>query len=175
LEMVLVDLLDIDRLSRGAATLQWHTTDVGALVRCTVGAADYLGGRTVKVEAEPVIASVDGAKVERIVENLLVNAARHTAEDTTVWVRVAPYEDGVLITVEDDGPGLSDELKPVVFEAFQQGPTEASHSPGTGIGLALVAQFARLHGGQAWVEDREGGGASFKVYIPNEGYGQMPT
>jgi signal transduction histidine kinase len=53
-----------------------------------------------------------------------------------------------------------------VFEPFRQGPTESVHAPGVGVGLSLVARFAELHGGRAWVEDRPGGGASFRVFLP---------
>jgi signal transduction histidine kinase len=105
--------------------------------------------------------------VERIIENLLRNAARHTPEGTRMWLRVRKYEGGALIVVEDDGPGVPDALKGVVFEAFRQGEHDRQHDPGTGIGLSLVASFAHLHGGRAWVQDREGGGASFRVYLPS--------
>ena len=69
--------------------------------------------------------------------------------------------------VEDDGPGVPTDLREVIFEPFRQGPTAAKSSPGTGIGLSLVARFAELHEGRAWVEDREGGGASFHVFLPS--------
>jgi signal transduction histidine kinase len=118
------------------------------------------------VTARPAVVPVDASKVERIVENLLANAARHTPPDTTIWVRVGPERGGVLICVEDDGPGVSDTLRDTIFEPFRQGPHAPSHSPGVGIGLSLVAKFAELHGGRAWVEERPGGGASFKVYLP---------
>ena len=70
--------------------------------------------------------------------------------------------------VEDDGPGVPEELREAIFEPFRQGPgSSSSHSPGTGIGLSLVGRFAALHSGRAWVEEREGGGASFRVFIPD--------
>ena len=68
------------------------------------------------------------------------------------------------LVVEDEGPGVPDEHKLSIFEAFRRGPRSRS-KPGSGIGLSLVARFAELHGGHAWVEDREGGGASFHVYL----------
>ena len=77
-----------------------------------------------------------------------------------------PHDGGVLIAVEDDGGGVPAELRDAIFEPFRQGPTVQSHSPGTGIGLSLVSRFAVLHGGRAWVEDRDGGGASFRVFLP---------
>ena len=113
-----------------------------------------------------VVLSVDAAKVERIVDNLLANTARHTSEDAGVRVWVAPEGGGVMIAVEDEGPGVPDDLKEAIFEPFRQGPQRSQHSPGVGIGLSLVARFAELHGGRAWVEDRPSGGASFRVFLP---------
>jgi hypothetical protein len=111
---------------------------------------------------------VDGAKVERILENLVMNAVRHTARDVTIWVRVWAGGGGAFLAVEDDGPGVPDDLQSAIFEPFRQGPTATAHSPGTGIGLSLVAMFTELHGGRAWVEERAGGGASFRVFLPGE-------
>jgi signal transduction histidine kinase len=113
----------------------------------------------VTIEADP-------AKVERIVENLIANAARHTGPRISIWVRVWAEPDGAVIAVEDDGPGVPPELQHAIFEPFRQGPTASPHSPGTGIGLSLVSMFADLHGGRAWVQDRDGGGASFRVFLP---------
>ena len=172
LDRLLKDLLDIDRLNRGIVTPQYRPTDVGALVRRTVDSLDLLADRSVLVEAEPVVVSIDPAKVERIVENLLANAVRHTSADAGIWVRVAPSDGGVLIAVEDDGPGVPEELQKAIFEPFLQGPIASPHSPGTGIGLSLVALFADLHGGRAWVEDRKGGGASFRVFLPGKPTGR---
>jgi signal transduction histidine kinase len=72
---------------------------------------------------------------------------------------------GALLTVEDAGPGVPEEIRAAIFEPFSRGDTGAVH--GTGVGLALVARFAELHGGRAWVTDRTGGGASFRVYLPD--------
>ena len=71
-----------------------------------------------------------------------------------------------MILVEDEGPGVPGDMREAVFEPFRQIPGLASPSPGVGVGLALVARFAELHGGSAWVQDRPGGGASFRVFLP---------
>ena len=167
LDRLLKDLLDIDRLNRGIVEPAYRTTDVGALAERTLQSLDALGDRIVLAEVESVVLRADPAKVERIVENLLMNAARHTTRDRCIWLRVAQVEGGGLIAVEDDGPGVPDELRTEIFEAFRQGPTASPHSPGTGIGLSLVARFAELHGGRAWVQERDGGGASFRVFLPD--------
>jgi PAS domain S-box-containing protein len=166
LERLLADLLDLDRLQRGIISPQRRPTDVGALVRHAVAESDLLGGRTVEVDTPSIVIPLDAAKVERIVENLVANAGRHTPEGSALWVRVEVGHDGVTIVVEDEGPGVPAELREAVFEPFRQGPTESVHAPGVGVGLSLVARFAELHGGRAWVEDRPGGGASFRVFLP---------
>jgi PAS domain S-box-containing protein len=166
LDRLVTDLLDLDRLSRGIVEPQLTTTDIGLIARKVVREADFMQKHPVVVEAETVIARVDSTKVERILENLLSNSARHTPSGTEVWVRVWAEDGNAIIAVEDAGPGVLAELKQAVFEPFRQGPDSGLPSPGVGIGLSLVARFAELHGGRAWVQDREGGGASFRVSIP---------
>lgn len=171
LHRLIEDLLDLDRLSRGIVEPNRVATDVGALVRKIADASEMPAGR-LTVDCPAIVARVDPAKTERIVENLLFNAGRHTPPETPLWLRVLPSDDGVLIAVEDAGPGVSDDLKASIFEPFNRGDQVAAHAPGVGIGLSLVAQFARLHGGRAWVEDRAGGGASFRVLLPSGDQGR---
>jgi PAS domain S-box-containing protein len=169
LDRLLNDLLDLDRLTHGIVAPKRRPTDVAALAARIADDWGLLNGRRPQVVAEPVTVSLDPGKVERIIENLLANAARHTPPDTPVWVRVQHPAggDGVLLAVEDAGAGIPAELRDSVFEPFHQGPGAPTHAPGVGIGLTLVARFAELHGGKAWVEERPGGGSSFRVLIPD--------
>src|SRR5215475_11466582 len=164
LDRLLSDLLDLDRLRHGSAGPRFRATDVAALVHQVV---DGYGqdGRRVEIEAEPVVAEVDAPRFERIVENLLANAIKHTPPGTDVRVEVATGGDTFLLTVDDRGDGVPDHERKSVFELFNRGDAHES-LPGAGIGLALVAQFAAAHHGRAWVEDNPGGGASFRVELP---------
>ncbi len=163
---LLSDLLDVERLDHGIIEPRRFPVDLADLVRRMVDETrDVLGRRTVELDLESCRVAVDGSKVERMVENLLANAGRHTPATSTIWVGVRRLPDGATIIVEDDGPGVPDDLKRDVFEAFHRGRA-AQDLPGTGIGLSLVCRFAELHGGRAWVEDRPGGGASFRIYLP---------
>ncbi|MGE5459512.1 MAG: PAS domain-containing protein [Solirubrobacterales bacterium] len=164
---LLTDLLDLDRLDQGIVEPRRFPVDLGALATELVAKTDVLRGRSVALDVTRCTANVDGTKVERMLENLLSNAARHTPKGTHIWLRVRPIEGGASVTVEDDGPGIPDGMKEAIFEAFRRGP-DARMMPGSGIGLSLVARFAELHGGRAWVEDRPGGGASFRVFLPDE-------
>jgi PAS domain S-box-containing protein len=166
LDGLLGDLLDLDRLARGTLSPRRQVVDLGELTRRVVDDVGVQGEHAVVVAVPAVRVAVDAPKVERIVENLVVNAARHTPAGTTIWVRVEPRRDGVLLVVEDEGPGVPAQLREQVFQPFRKGRNVADHAPGSGIGLALVARFAGLHGGRAWVQDRPGGGASFRVFLP---------
>ena len=165
LHQLLVDLLDLDRTARGVLEPQRSPLDLAELV-LRVTEESELGGHPVSVEAEPVLIEVDGPKVERIVENLVTNAAKYTPDGTPVRVSVRRQDDGVLIVVDDEGPGIPEALKEAVFEPFERGPDAPRRAAGTGIGLSLVARFAELHGGRAWVENRPSGGSSFRVFLP---------
>jgi PAS domain S-box-containing protein len=166
LDRMVNDLLDLDRLTRGIVEPSLEPIDVGEMIYRLVRESDLLVDRQVQITVEPVTAVVDPPKVERIVENLLANAVRHTPSEAKIWVSVTEWQGGVLLAVEDEGKGVPAEERERIFEPFRQGPDAPEHSPGVGIGLALVARFAELLSGRAWVEDRAGGGASFRVWLP---------
>jgi signal transduction histidine kinase len=164
LASLLDDLLDLDRLSRGIIEARRRPTDVSALVEGSVEQID-LREHPITLEGQDVIGNVDSAQVERIVENLVANAVKHTRPETHIWVRTIQRDAGVELVVEDDGPGVLPAIKDSLFEPFVK--DTRGFVPGTGIGLSLVARLAQVHGGKVWVEDREGGGASFHVWLPN--------
>jgi PAS domain S-box-containing protein len=166
LNTIVTDLLDTERLARGVVEPKLQEIAVGRLISLLVWDSEAMAGRQVHVDTRSVSAWVDPQMISRIVENLLMNAARHTPSECQVWVKVHPEGDHVLIEVEDDGPGIPEEHRETIFEPFEHGPMTSVHNPGVGVGLSLVAKFAQLHGGRVWVEDREGGGASFRVLIP---------
>ena len=173
LDRILTGLLDLDKLDRGIVELRREPVDLAGLVAGVVSeASDELGAHPVSLDLLPIQVLADAAKVERVVENLLANAARHTDPGTPIWVRVAPLERGALLCVDDAGPGIPAEQRESIFRPFQRGPAGSTYAPGSGVGLALVAQIASLHDGQAWVEDRAGGGASFRVLLPTANGGR---
>jgi PAS domain S-box-containing protein len=162
---LLTDLLDLERLDRGIIEPRRFPVDLGRLAGDIVARTPSLQGR-VEIDDRRHIASVDAAKVERMVDNLLANAARHTPNGSRIWVRILPEDGGTTIAVEDEGHGVPEDVREAIFEPFRRGP-DAGGQPGSGIGLSLVARFAELHGGRAWVQEREGGGASFRVFLPD--------
>lgn len=165
LGQLLEDLLDVDRMIRGQHVRPDRApTDLADLVERAVANLEEAGTR-VELELSPVDLSIGRTEVERIVQNLVANALRYTPETAPVTVRLADHDGGALLSVADRGPGVADEHKLRIFEPFERSGADRGPVPGTGLGLALVARFAQMHDGRAWVEDRPGGGAVFKVWL----------
>jgi signal transduction histidine kinase len=164
LDRLVNDLLDFERIESGAVAITRQPTDVGSLVRIVVKELD-LSAHPLHIETDDVVANIDAVQVERIVENLVMNAVHHTPAGTDVWLSVRALEDGILLSVEDSGPGVPEEERHHIFRPFRRSTERGS--PGVGIGLSLVFGFAVLQGGRAWVDERAGGGAAFKVFLPN--------
>jgi signal transduction histidine kinase len=173
MERLLSDLLDLSRMEGRILEPNRSLTDINELAHRVVDEVEQLRGWPIEIEAEPVLAAVDSPKVERIVENLLLNTTRHTPPGTRVWVRARTSEEDLELIVEDAGPGVPAELAGTIFEPFRQGRRPGAGAGaggnrrrGVGIGLSVVARFAELHEGRAWVTERSGGGASFHVLLP---------
>jgi signal transduction histidine kinase len=165
-QAMLTDLLDVDRISRGVLEADKRPSDLSEVVRRVIEDVNE-NQHPLELNIPETVAWIDPPKVERVVENLVINAVRHTAPGTPVSISVAKHPEGAMLAVEDRGPGIPDEMKEQVFDAFVRVKDAPRQAPGTGIGLSLVAGFAEMHGGRAWVEDREGGGSSFKVLFPD--------
>ena len=153
LQTLVEDLLEISRLENGAATADLRWVDVDAFVRSL--AARHRG---VLVDApEPARAFTDPRRLERIVDNLLLNAARHGAPPVTIAVRPGK------IVVTDSGEGFSDDMLQRATERFATGDT--SRGKGIGLGLAIAAAQARVLGGRLTLANAPGGGAEVTVTL----------
>lgn len=167
LDRLLGDLLDLNQFAHGALTLRRELVRVDEVVRHAVEEVE-LDGHELQLRLAEVEARVAPVKVERLVANLVANAAVHTPPATTIEVELDETVDEVSIVVIDHGPGVPPEARAWLFEPFTQGTTVPAHRPGTGIGLSLVAAFTELHGGRVWVDDAPGGGAAFHVVLPKD-------
>lgn len=159
LDDMVTELLASHRLD--ATAPQRRPTEVRRLIAAAIDRVEP-AGHSIEQSGGRFTAVIDPTEVERMVENLVANAVRHTPAGTRIQVAASLDADGLLIQVDDSGPGVPDDLKEQIFKPFVQVDKDGS---GTGLGLSLVAQFAQRHGGRAWVEDREGGGASFRVLL----------
>jgi two-component system, OmpR family, sensor kinase len=151
-------------------------TDVGRVVRrepcdlaqIVVEAAGELGPVSVEheimLDVHPAIVEASRDELHRLTINLLENALRHTPPSTKIRVSTAVTASQATLVVEDNGPGVSPELAPNLFERFVRGSGDRGGS--FGLGLAIVRAVAESHGGSVTLERGEEGGARFVVRLP---------
>jgi PAS domain S-box-containing protein len=163
LERLLSDLLDLDRYRRGLMQPVRQPVRVDQLVERI---AELHAPRPIEVGGDPVTARIDPSMLERIVDNLVGNAVKHTPAGARIAVVITQQGRDVLLAVEDGGPGVPAAHRDSIFDLFTRGPEAAA--PGSGIGLTIVSQFAAAHGGRAWLDEKSAnGGATFKVLLPD--------
>jgi two-component system, OmpR family, sensor histidine kinase MtrB len=155
------DLLELARSDRPAERGPVDVTDLARQVCRTRSVPDDI----IDVDGSGTVWTVDRRRVGRLLENLLDNASAYGGGATALRLRLEG--DRGVIEVDDEGPGVSPEDKPVIFDRFVRGrsATARADGAGTGLGLALVAQHAAAHGGTATVLDRPGGGARFRAEL----------
>ncbi|TPW11528.1 MAG: putative two-component histidine kinase [Acidimicrobiaceae bacterium] len=174
------DLLEISRFDAGAIRLNREDLLVAEFVRQAIAVSSMPGTiLTVTERGERMVMQGDRRRLARVVANLVDNARLHGGGAPEVTVSEAENEGDpighVWITVEDHGPGVPAEERELVFERFARGAVAGrrSSSDGAGLGLALVDEHIRLHGGRVWVDDRRDGqpGARFVLELPAEEVG----
>jgi signal transduction histidine kinase len=163
-DAMVIDLLELSRIDAGATDIHREEVDLVALCK-RIAARNGFAELPIDVDSRaPTTAVIDKLRFERIIANLLENADHHGGGP--VRIAIEPDEGPfALVAVEDAGPGVARGERARIFERFARG-SAARHRIGTGLGLALVAEHAAAQGGEAWVEDRQGGGARFVVSIP---------
>lgn len=164
------DLLDLARIDAGEMPLVYVCGDVVALVREVAAgfaaAAEERGITLAFTGAEELYADVDRAKFARVVANLLSNAFKFTPENGRIRCSVERLPDErLLLSVQDNGPGVPDAMKAPIFDRYSQGEDELS-SKGSGLGLNIVKEFVELHRGTISVLDAPERGAVFQVALP---------
>src|SRR5262249_25927667 len=164
-------LLDFSRIEAGRLEAVYEPTDLCELTKeisSVFRSAMEKAGLAFSVECEPIpeLAYVDRDLWEKIVLNLLSNAFKFTFAGSIV-LRLRGVENGVQLSVTDTGAGIPEEELPRIFERFHRVESSRGRTfEGTGIGLALVRELARLHGGTVEVTSSLGTGSTFTVTIP---------
>ena len=160
------DLLEMSRADAGVSDVRLEEVDVRELVRHALVSTN----RSVPFDADAdgdMRVLGDKRRLERVVGNLVENADNHGGGATLV--RVERHDGVVRVAVEDDGPGVPETERAQVFDRFFRGSAAGRRGAGggTGLGLALVSEHVRLHGGRVWVEEVAAGrGARFVVELP---------
>jgi signal transduction histidine kinase len=160
LDQLIDEILLASRLDAAKAAERPEQVDLLAL------AAEEAARDNIGVEGEPAPLRGERALLRRLIRNLIVNAQRH-GKDTSPEIRVRRVSaDRVALEVRDHGPGVPEAERQKIFEPFYRVAGTAESGRGSGLGLALVRQIARRHGGEAECREAPGGGSLFVVTLP---------
>ncbi len=171
MQRLVEDLLDVSRIARGQLSLECAPLDLGDILVLAREAGPQWGRRRQRLRWHvpgsglPVVG--DRARLTQVFANLLDNAAKYSGEGTEIYVEAEALDEVVRVTIRDEGIGLAPEQLEQVFGMFEQGRRSAECSSGLGLGLAIVRNLVRQHGGRVWAEsDGPGYGSAFRVELP---------
>ena len=173
LSRLIEDLLDLSRVTRGKIALKMQTLDLGESLCAAVRAAQPMFAKngqhfTVELPQETLWAYADPVRLEQIVSNLLVNAAKFTEPGKEICLRLQRKDGSAELRVKDEGMGIPQEMQAHIFEPFVQGKeARVREGSGLGLGLPLVKELVRLHNGSVEVQSAgQGHGSEFIVHLP---------
>lgn len=164
------NLLDMARIQSGGFNLkrEWLTLEevVGSALQMSQLA---LGERPIEVSLkEPLsLIHIDGPLFERVLINLLENAAKYAGPDARIGIDAVRQPDTLALEVWDDGPGIPHGQEQAIFDKFARG-TKESAIPGVGLGLAICQAIVSVHDGTIYAENRPQGGARFQIRLPQD-------
>lgn len=166
------DLLEVSRITSGRIQLRPEWLTARTIVDQSVQAVRPLLDQrhhtlTVSVASEPIYLFADASRLEQVLVNLLINAAKYTDVGGAIWLTVKQQGMQCEIRVRDNGSGIAPDLLPRVFDLFAQGQRSLDRSQGgLGIGLALVKHITEMHQGAVEVQSTLGQGCEFLVRLP---------
>ncbi len=175
MSLLLDDLLDISRVTRGTLVLRLQPADLTSMVDAAVETArPAIDGKRhtliIEVPDDPIRFSADPLRMAQILSNLLTNAAKYTDPEGHIRLTARCEGDEIIIRVSDTGIGISAEALPRIFAMFSQIPSARDRSEGgLGIGLALTKGLVELHGGKIEAHSPGlGRGSEFIVRLPRK-------
>jgi len=171
ISQLVIDLLDVSRLERGAMKLKIERKDVVSLLSdCVEDIKLRSPHRHFKVmipSGTPIVANIDVIRIYQVISNLLDNAVKYTPEDSPIEVSVEVKQGAIHFFVTDHGPGISKQQQDEMFQPFTRGSTELTDpSGGLGLGLFICKSIIMLHGGSMEVSSEIGHGSTFTFHLP---------
>ncbi len=162
------DLIDVSRLESDEWRPSFETYDIADILGTVLTRLPAAERERVRFELALDLPPVraDFAQLTRAFCNLVENALTYSTPDLPVRVSARQTAGDVMVAIEDQGPGVPDAEKTVIFEKFYRGSASAASPAGTGLGLTIAAEIIRVHDGRVWVEDAGERGARFVVALP---------
>ena len=174
IEMV-SSLLDISKMEHGEMRLEVSEFDLARAAEDVLAKLESLRAQrriVLNAPSDPVFVSADAGLISRVIQNLVSNGLKFTSEDGEITVAVQPEDNGVRVSVSDNGPGIPEEYRERIFDKFGQVEARAQRRQySTGLGLTFCKLAVEAHGGRIGVDSQEGKGSTFWFVLPGEGTG----
>jgi len=161
------DLLDLAKMESGEISLNIKTFNINELIRrCIIKFENMIVEKEIQIgaifETEEMFVNADSDAIERVIYNLIHNALKFTPQGGKIEIVTSSHKDKVLVSVEDNGIGISSEEIDLIWERFYKSDKSRSRDKsGTGLGLAIIKNIINEHGQKIWVESELGKGAKF--------------
>jgi signal transduction histidine kinase len=164
------DLLDASRMTAGRFSVQMEQVDLPAIVAQIANRYAVTTGRDIAVDVPRDFPRVvgDSMRLSQVVENLISNAVKYSPERSPIRISLHAEDSRVLVSVSDQGPGISREKIPLIFERFYRVEENGTVVKGTGLGLFITREIVKMHGGSISVNSKEGEGSTFTVQLPRQ-------
>lgn len=173
LDRLVVDIAETSRLDAELSRARFEPVDLGGLIESMIPMWEERGGRKAQIafarpRAGTAVAMGDESRLARLIDNLVDNALSFSPEGGLVEIRATEIEGEVLISIEDEGPGVPAQSREAIFNRFHSIRPDEDFGRHSGLGLAIARAIVEGHGGRIEVEDRHDGrqGARFVVRLP---------
>jgi PAS domain S-box-containing protein len=166
------DLLDVSKIESAVGTFHLERCDLRGLVQSVLRELDPLLGQrrlrlSLNLPDHPLLGKLDPQRIQQAIRNVVANAIKFSPEAALLEVEgVETEDDEIMLSVADRGPGIPPGELETIFDAFVQSSKTKDGSGGTGLGLAICRKIIDVHGGRITAENRMGGGAVFRICLP---------
>ncbi len=177
LERLVSEAIQMARIEGGKLQMNRQQIEVADVVqRAIAESRAALDGHEVRPENPAKMGKIyaDPDLLDVALRQLLENSAKYSRSGAPIEIRTLSDEAGALIEVKDEGPGIPEPEQSRIFDKYYRSAGTASRATGSGMGLAIVREIVKAHGGRIWVESRPGEGARFSMWLPESSEGKNP-
>jgi signal transduction histidine kinase len=174
---ILANLLELARAQANRLQINEEPVNIREMIETTLRKMkQQLASHPVSIDCgDSLTVNADRVRLQRILHNLLDNAAKYSSPRTKIEIFARPDNDKILVGVKDKGIGINPDKQGMLFEPFQRLEPQNSNATGTGLGLVVCRRLVEAHGGRMWVESQPGAGSTFLFTLPMPGLGSCAT
>ena len=163
---LITQLLHMTRMEQGTENISMEQIDLGSFTESFCSEQPWNADQLTLTLESKISVFANKELLGRLIRNLVENALKYSSEDGHVWINVSSSQAEVLLSVQDNGIGIPQELQSKIWQRFYQVDASRCADEGSGLGLSMVEQIAKIHGGYMTLESEPGCGSTFTLHLP---------